>query len=115
MRALQNAALLEEKIRLRIVQMKFAKNASMVTQPCDTGDLHKRERNHAKRISMADNPTNSLINPLAEQLQGLRDTSSIPRSAFQRSFSSHVTQKSISKHIIYRAFSIEVNRDQMLM
>ena len=54
--------------------MKFATNVSTITQPCDTGDLHKRELNHAKRISMADTPTNSIINPLAEQLQDLRDT-----------------------------------------
>ena len=72
--ALQDVASLEEKRRLKIHQLKFAKQASTVTQPCDTGDLHKRERHHAKHISIRDTPSPKLINPLAEDLQKLRDT-----------------------------------------
>ena len=42
MKALQNVDSLKQKRSLAIEQMKLAKQASLTTQACDTGDLHKR-------------------------------------------------------------------------
>ena len=72
--ALQDIALLEEKRKLKSHQLEFAKQTSTVTQPCNTGDLHHRERHHAETLTLHDVPTLSLISPLAEELQQLRDT-----------------------------------------
>ena len=64
----------KDKKRKTIDQLKYAKQASRVEQPCDTGNLHTRERHHAKHVSKSDMPTIHLLNPLAEQLQEFRDT-----------------------------------------
>ena len=73
MKAIQGPVSLNDKRAKNIEQLKYAKQTSGVIQPADTGNLHVRERHHAKHISIDDIPTIDLINPLAEQLQQLRD------------------------------------------
>ena len=74
MKALQNIDSLKEKKRKNIDQVKFAKKTSGVQQPADVGDLHPRERHHARRVTLQDVPRMCLLNPAAEQIQQRRDT-----------------------------------------
>ena len=71
MKAIQDPASLHDKRAKNIEQLKYAKQTSGAVQPADTGNLHVRERFHAKHVSIDDIPTLDLINPLAEQLHQL--------------------------------------------
>ena len=81
LKALQNIDGLRQKCKLSIVQMKLAKNASLTTQACDAGDLHKRQCHHAKTLTTDMTPTQGLINPLGETIQGLRDSGQLKVNA----------------------------------
>ena len=73
MMALQDIDSLKEKKRRNIDQVKFAKKTSGVVQPSDVGDLHPRQRHHAKHTTLEDVPRMCLLNPAAEQIQEWRD------------------------------------------
>ena len=73
MKALQDMDSLKEKVKRNIDQVKFAKKASAVQQPCDAGNLHVRERHHSRHVSLSDVPRIDLLNPAAEQIQQWRD------------------------------------------
>ena len=73
LKALQDPASLKEKMRRNIDQIKYAKQASAIQQPCDTGNLHVHERHHSKTVSLSDLPEMNLLNVIAEQLQHFRD------------------------------------------
>ena len=68
MKDLQNIDLLKKKRRLAIEQMKLTKQASLTTQACDTGDLHKQERHHVNTLTIEPTTTQGLINPLEEAI-----------------------------------------------
>ena len=51
----------------------YAKQASAIQHPCDTGNLHIRERHHSKTVSLSDLREMNLLNVIAEQLQHFRD------------------------------------------
>ena len=73
LKALQRLESLKLKVSRNIEQIKYAKQTSGVEQACDAGNLHPRERHHAKTLTLMDLPKQELINPIALQLHELRD------------------------------------------
>ena len=63
MKALQDMDSLKEKVKRNIDQVKFAKKASAVQQPCNAGNLHVQERHHSRHVSLSDVPRIDLLNP----------------------------------------------------
>ena len=73
MKALQDMDSLKEKVKRNIDQVKFAKKATAVQQPCDAGNLRVRERHHSRHVSLSDVPRLDPLNPAAKQIQQWRD------------------------------------------
>ena len=69
LKALQDPEALREKTRKNIDQIKYAKQASEIQQPCDAGNTHVHQRHHSKHVSLSDIPEMSLLNVISEQLQ----------------------------------------------
>ena len=72
-KAMQEPESLARKVSRNEQQAKLCTGTSAVSQPCDTGDGHWRMKHWMKNLDTLSTPSVTMVAPLVESLQALRD------------------------------------------